>query len=48
MDAPACSFGKETLVWLDQLSKKYDRPISRLDEIPDEELDLWQAVDLQV
>jgi len=31
---------KNTLVWLDQLSKKYDRPISRLDEIPDEELDL--------
>jgi len=26
-------------VWLDQLSKKYRRPISRLDQIPDEELD---------
>ncbi|MCL2601507.1 MAG: alpha-amylase, partial [Treponema sp.] len=30
---------KCTLVWLFQLSKKYDREISRLDEIPDEELD---------
>ncbi len=30
---------KSTLVWLDQLTKKYDRQISRLDEIPDEELD---------
>ncbi len=29
---------KNTLVWLDQLSKKYGRKISRLDEIPDEEL----------
>lgn len=31
---------KSTFVWLDQLSKQYGRPISRLDEIPDEELDL--------
>ncbi len=31
---------KSTYVWLDQLSKKYGRPIRRLDEIPDEELDL--------
>ncbi len=31
---------KSTLVWLDQLSKKYDRSIEHLDEIPDEELDL--------
>ena len=31
---------KSTLVWLDQLSKKYQRPIHRLDEIPDEELDI--------
>ena len=30
---------KSTLVWLDQLSKKYSRSITRLDQIPDEELD---------
>jgi len=30
---------KNTYVWLDQLSKKYDRDIRRLDQIPDEELD---------
>jgi glycosidase len=30
---------KNTHVWLDQLSKKYQRSISRLDQIPDEELD---------
>ena len=30
---------KTVLVWLDQLSKKYNRPITRLDQIPDEELD---------
>jgi glycosidase len=30
---------KSTYVWLDQLSRKYSRPIVRLDEIPDEELD---------
>lgn len=29
---------KSTYVWLDQLSKKYQREISRLDQIPDEEL----------
>ena len=29
---------KTVLVWLDQLSKKYGRPVRRLDEIPDEEL----------
>jgi len=29
---------KTVLVWLDQLSKKYGRPVQRLDEIPDEEL----------
>ncbi len=28
-----------TYVWLDQLSKRYGRPIGRLDEIPDEELE---------
>ncbi|MCX7030220.1 MAG: alpha-amylase family glycosyl hydrolase, partial [Spirochaetes bacterium] len=30
---------KNTLVWLDQLSRAYGRPISRLDQVPDEELD---------
>lgn len=30
---------KSTLVWLSQLSKKYGRDITRLDQIPDEELD---------
>lgn len=30
---------KTVLVWLDQLSKKYQRTITRLDQIPDEELD---------
>jgi glycosidase len=32
---------KSTLVWLDQLSKKYQRAITRLDQIPDEELDMF-------
>lgn len=31
---------KSTYVWLDQLAKKYQRAITRLDQIPDEELDL--------
>jgi 4-alpha-glucanotransferase len=30
---------KSTYVWLDQLAKKYQRPIVHLDQIPDEELD---------
>lgn len=30
---------KNTYVWLDQLSRKYQRSITRLDQIPDEELD---------
>ncbi len=30
---------KTAYVWLDQLSKKYGRPITALDQIPDEELD---------
>jgi len=30
---------KNTYVWMDQLSKKYQRDIYRLDHIPDEELD---------
>lgn len=29
---------KNTYVWLDQLSKKYQKPITRLDQIPEEEL----------
>jgi glycosidase len=32
---------KNTYVWLDQLSKKYHREIKRLDQIPDEELDIF-------
>ena len=31
---------KNTYVWLDQLSRQYGREIRRLDEIPDEELDI--------
>ncbi len=31
---------KSTYVWLDQLSKKYQTFITRLDQIPDEELDI--------
>lgn len=31
---------KTVFVWLDQLSKKHRRPIERLDQIPDEELDI--------
>jgi len=31
---------KSTYVWLDQLSGKYKRSISRLDQIPDEELEI--------
>ena len=30
---------KNTYVWLDQLSKAYQRPITHLDHVPDEELD---------
>ncbi|MCS6774210.1 MAG: alpha-amylase family glycosyl hydrolase, partial [Thermoflexales bacterium] len=30
---------KNTYVWLDQLSRKYQRAITKLDQIPDEELD---------
>jgi len=30
---------KNAYVWLDQLAKRHQRPISRLDQIPDEELD---------
>jgi glycosidase len=35
----AVLMAKSIYVWLDQLSKWYGRPIRRLDEIPDEELD---------
>ena len=31
---------KSTYVWLDQLGKHYHRPVTRLQDIPDEELDL--------
>lgn len=34
---------KCTYVWLDQLSKKYEKNIYRLDHIPDEELDILAA-----
>jgi hypothetical protein len=30
---------KMTYVWLDQLAKRYGRPVERLDQVPDEELD---------
>ena len=33
---------KNSYVWLDQLSKKYQRSITRLDQIPDEELEILQ------
>ncbi|MEM8531095.1 MAG: alpha-amylase family glycosyl hydrolase [Chloroflexota bacterium] len=33
---------KNAYVWLDQLSKKYERHIATLDQIPDEELDALQ------
>ena len=36
----AVIMAKSTLVWLDQLSKKYGRDILRLDQVPDEELDI--------
>ena len=35
----AVLIAKSTYVWLAQLSKQYGRPITRLDQIPDEELD---------
>ncbi|MER3488815.1 MAG: alpha-amylase [Meiothermus sp.] len=38
---PRCVLlAKNTFVWLDQLSKKYARPITTLDQIPDQELDI--------
>ncbi|HEU4742701.1 MAG TPA: alpha-amylase family glycosyl hydrolase [Meiothermus sp.] len=38
---PRCVLiAKNAFVWLDQLSKKYARPITTLDQIPEEELDI--------
>jgi len=34
---------KSTLVWLDQLARRYRREVSRLDHVPDEELDRLAA-----
>ena len=34
---------KSTYVWLDQLARRYGRPVTRLDDIPDEELDRLAA-----
>ncbi|MGD8396543.1 MAG: alpha-amylase family glycosyl hydrolase [Candidatus Eiseniibacteriota bacterium] len=34
---------KNTYVWLDQLSRRYQREIRRLDQVPDEELDTLAA-----
>ena len=34
---------KSTYVWLDQLAREYRRPVTRLDEIPDAELDRLAA-----
>ncbi len=34
---------KSTHVWLDQLSRQFGRAITRLDEVPDEELDRLAA-----
>ena len=34
---------KQTYVWLDQLSKKYDVEVTRLDQVPDAELDEMAA-----
>jgi glycosidase len=36
----AVMMAKSVYVWLDQLSRAYKRPVHRLDQIPDEELDL--------
>jgi len=34
---------KTSYVWLDQLSKKYQRHITRLDQVPDQELDILSS-----
>ncbi len=36
----AVMLAKNVYVWMDQLSREYQRPITRLDLVPDEELDL--------
>ncbi len=37
---PRCVLmAKSTFVWLDQLARQYQRPVTRLDEIPEEELE---------
>ena len=36
----AVMLAKNVYVWLDQLSNEYQRPITRLDQVPDEELDV--------
>ena len=38
----AILMAKNAYVWLDQLSKKYNQTLSRLDQVPDEELDFLQ------
>ncbi len=41
---PECVLmAKSTYVWLDQLARQYKRPVTRLDEVPDEELDRLAA-----
>ncbi len=37
--AEVVMLAKNSLVWLYQLSQKYERPITRLDQVPNEELD---------
>lgn len=39
----AVLLAKSVFVWLEQLSRKYQRPIRTLDQIPDEELDSLKA-----
>lgn len=39
----AVVMAKNAFVWLDQMSKRYQRVITRLDQIPDEELDALAA-----
>ena len=38
---------KSAYVWLDQLSRKHQRPITQLDQIPDEELDTLRPLGVQ-
>ncbi len=39
----AVMLAKNIYVWLDQLTREYQRPITRLDQIPDEELDVIRS-----